>query len=241
MRRILLLCIGFLFSGILAIHAQMGTILIDFGNVFSPAPWNNLADPVAGRIDNLINAAGQPTSASILVYDPFNNINTAGTTSPSPSIGFPPSATGDSFYGNTGLFAGQIQPTGGVELSQLIPDKPYTITIFASRIGADNRETQYLLEGAETETIFLNPSNNSDRVATATLFPAADSTIRITASPGPNNTNPTGFFHLPHPAYGHPPTAGCEHHCRPGPEHHPGAQPRPLRHHYQHAVKRCGQ
>lgn len=175
---------------------ELDTLLIDFGTVLSPSPWNNITDPAAGRVDNLINTAGRPSGRAIAVFDAFNNVNTAGTQSPSPSIGFPSSASGDSFYGNTSLFAGQVQPTGGVELSQLIPDKPYTISIFASRIGTDNRETQYVLEGLTTETVFLNPSNNTDMVAVATLFPSADSIIRIIASPGPNNNNLTGFFHL---------------------------------------------
>ncbi|MCB0636093.1 MAG: hypothetical protein KDC54_05725, partial [Lewinella sp.] len=177
--------------------AQMDTILIDFGNNFSPAPWNNVSVAASGGIDDLVNSAGFPTGRSIAVFDPFNNINTGGTMSPDPAIGFPATATGDSFFGNVTDFGGQIQPTGGVELDNLLPEKAYTITIFASRDNApDNREAQYVLDGATSDTVYLNASNNTDMVVTATLFPAADSTIRITASPGPNNDNGSGFYYL---------------------------------------------
>jgi len=175
---------------------ELDTLLIDFGPVLSPSPWNNLTNPVDGRIDNIINTAGRPSGRGIEVFDAFNNVNTAGTQTPSPAIGFPASASGDSFYGNTGPFAGQVQPTGGVALFNLLPEKPYTITIFASRIGADMREASYLIEGAASETLTLNASSNTDMVVTATIYPAADSTIRITASPGPNNNTSLGFYHL---------------------------------------------
>ncbi|MBX2926421.1 MAG: SGNH/GDSL hydrolase family protein [Saprospiraceae bacterium] len=172
------------------------TLLIDFGPQLSPAPWNNVTDPAEGRVNNLVNKSGALSGKGVAVFDAFNNVNTAGTTSPSPSIGFPASATGDSFYGNTGLFAGQVQPTGGVELFNLDPSKPHTVAIFASRVGGDMREAQYLIEGLSTETVLLNASSNTDMVAVATLLPDADGIIRITASPGPNNNTASGFFHL---------------------------------------------
>ncbi len=175
---------------------ELDTLLIDFGPKLSPSPWNNVTDPAAGRVNNLVNTAGRPSGKGIAVFDPFNSVNTAGTPSPSLALGFPPSATEDSFYGNTGLFAGQVQPTGGVELFGLDPAKPFTLDIFASRIGTDVREAQYLIEGLETSTVLLNASSNTSMLATATVHPAADSTIRITASPGPNNNTPAGFFHL---------------------------------------------
>lgn len=175
---------------------EMDTLLIDFGPVLSPSPWNNLTNPVDGRIDNIINTAGRPSGRGIEVFDAFNNVNTAGTQSPSPTIGIPASASGDSFYGNTGQFAGQVQPTGGVSLFNLLPEKAYTIAIFASRIGTDIREASYQIAGAALDTLTLNASSNTDMVVTATVYPAADSTIRITASPGPGNNTPLGFYHL---------------------------------------------
>ncbi len=176
--------------------AQMDTLLIDFGTVLSSSPWNNITDPVAGRVNNLINTIGRPSGRGIAVFDAFTGVNAQGTTSPSPALGFPGSATGDSFYGNTGFFAGQVQPTGGVELFSLDPAKPYDITLFASRMGTDIRQAKYVLQGLTADTLLLNASANTDMIARTVLRPAADSTIRITVSPGPNNNSPLGFFHL---------------------------------------------
>jgi lysophospholipase L1-like esterase len=174
----------------------LDTVLVDFGNNLSPAPWNNVADPVAGEIATLSNENGLLTGYGIRVFDPFNNINTAGTVTPNPAIGFPATATADSFFGNVTEFGGQTQPTGGVELYNLNTEKEYELVIFASRAATDNRETQYLLEGLTTDTIYLNTASNSDSVAIARILPAADGSIRITASPGPNNNNPSGFYYL---------------------------------------------
>ena len=174
----------------------LDTLLIDFGNNISPAPWNNVGDPVAGHINDLVNSAGFSSGRGIVVFDPFNNINTNGTQSPDPAIGFPPTATGDSFFGNIATFGGQEQPTGGVELFNLVADKLYTISIFASRDATDNRETQYVVEGLTTDTLYLDAAANASEVAITSLQPAADGTIRVTASPGPNNNNASGFYYL---------------------------------------------
>ena len=172
------------------------TLLIDFGNVISPAPWNNIADPVAAQIDDLTNAAGFASGYGLRIFDPFNNINTAGTQAPDPAIGFPATATGDSFFGSITEFGGQTQPSGGLELTRLRPEKTYTFQIFASRTATDNREAQYVIEGATTDTVYLDAASNTSMVATVVMQPGMDSLIRITASPGPNNTNSAGFYYL---------------------------------------------
>jgi lysophospholipase L1-like esterase len=187
----------FLLLGVLSASAQQDTILIDFGNQLSPAPWNNLADPAAGRIDNLLNTAGTLTGKSIVVYDPFNNINTNGATAPDPALGFPPTATSDSFFGNIAPFGGQSQPTGGVELTGLKPESEHVFTVFASRMAvSDNREARYTFQGLSVEVADLDASNNSDQTVTVALFPDSSGVIRIEAAPGPNNDNSTGFFYL---------------------------------------------
>ncbi|MEZ4983686.1 MAG: hypothetical protein R2795_01395 [Saprospiraceae bacterium] len=159
------------------------TVFIDFGNNVSPLPWNNLADPVAGEIPALYNQSSLLTSYGIVVFDAFNNINTGGVATPDPSIGFPATATSDSFFGNVGDFGGQSQPTGGVDLVNLDPGQTYSFTIFASRGNVtDNREAQYILEGATTDTVYLDAANNGSMVATITLAPDAEGRIRMTAA-----------------------------------------------------------
>ncbi|THH41171.1 GDSL-type esterase/lipase family protein [Neolewinella litorea] len=173
------------------------SLLIDFGTVPSALPWNNLPDFAGGSIASLTNSRSLPTSYSISVTDAFTGVNTAGTQDADPELGLPASATGDSFFGNTGEFGGSTEPTGAVTLSGLRTDKEYTLTIFASRNGAnDNREAAYVLEGESTETVYLDAANNESGVVRITQVPAADGTIRLQAGPGPNNDNPTGFYYL---------------------------------------------
>ena len=179
-----------------SISAQNDTILIDFGNTPTPGVWNNISNPVDGQINNMINTSGMSSGKNILVFDAFNNINTNGTQNPDPSLGFPATATGDSFFGNVAEFGGQVQLTGGVELSGLNPEKIYSISVFASREASDNRETQYLFEGLSSETLYLQTASNSSEVVTSTLQPTAEGVIRVTASTGPNNNNASGFYYL---------------------------------------------
>ncbi|MBB4077560.1 lysophospholipase L1-like esterase [Lewinella aquimaris] len=173
------------------------TVLVDFGgSSLSAAPWNNVTDPQEGSIADLLNSSGFQSGFGISVFDPFNGINTAGTVNPDPALDFPGSATGDSFFGNVTEFSGQIQPTGGVELTGLDPEVEYTMELFASRNASDNRETTYALAGATNDTVYLDAASNTDEVATVTLRPDAEGKIQITASTGPNNTNSAGFYYL---------------------------------------------
>ncbi|MEZ4983685.1 MAG: SGNH/GDSL hydrolase family protein [Saprospiraceae bacterium] len=174
----------------------LDTLLVDFGNNLSPAPWINITDPVAGQVALMTNENGAQTPYGIRIFDAFNNINTAGTVTPDPTIDFPATATGDSFFGNITEFGGQVQPTGGVELYNMNTEKEYTLVLFASRTATDNREAQYVVEGAVVDTLYLDAASNTDSLVMTTLLPAADGTIRVTASPGPNNTNGSGFYYL---------------------------------------------
>lgn len=176
--------------------AQKDTILIDMGSVVSPLPWNNITNVTNGQVANLINSQGHSTGVSISVNDAFNTINTTGTQNPDTTLGFPPSATGDSFFGNTVLFNNKIEPTGGFIINNLKPLKQYTLTICASRVASDNRETRYIVTGLSTDTLYINPSSSTAITITDSLYPAADSTIRIHVSPGPNNNNSSGFYYI---------------------------------------------
>ena len=172
------------------------TFLVDFGTELSSAPWNNVTEVEAGAMVPLMNQVGGMTTVSLMVVDDFNGVNVNGSATPDEALGFPATATGDSFYGNTVEFAGGTEPTGGVMLTGLDPRMGYTLRIFASRETEENREAMYVLEGIMTDTVYLNAGNNTGDVAMATVFPDRDSTIMLTASPGPNNVNSSGFYYL---------------------------------------------
>ncbi|NJB85685.1 lysophospholipase L1-like esterase [Lewinella marina] len=176
---------------------ELDTVLVDFGgSTLSPAPWNNITDPQAGAIADLQNSSGLQTGYGINIFDPFNNINTNGTQNPNPDLDFPATATGDSFFGNVTEFGGRTEPTAGVELTGLNPDKMYTLELFASRSASDNRETRFVIDGATRDTTLLDVASNADSVAVSTVQPQPDGTIQITIGPGPNNTNSSGFYYL---------------------------------------------
>ncbi|GLR18315.1 GDSL-type esterase/lipase family protein [Portibacter lacus] len=174
----------------------LDTILIDFGDTPSAAPWNNISDTRAGQIDDLILTSGFSSDRSIVIFDDFNGVNTAGTTTPDSALGIPVTASGDSFYGNVAVFNGVEQPTAGLRLSNFDFTKPVEINIFASRNASDNRETQYVVQGSTSDTLLLDAASNTDQLAIATVLPKEDGTIDILVSTGPNNTNGSGFYYL---------------------------------------------
>jgi len=179
-----------------SLEPNIDTILVDFGDDFSPAPWNNVSDPNVGVIEDLLLSNGYSSNRGIAVTDSFNNINRAGTMEPDSALGMPPTATGDSFFGNVAVFGGQVQPTGAVMLSGFDPSIEVTIEIFASRTASDNRETEYKLTGATQDSVYLNISSNTGTTVTSTLFPDADGNILIEVGPGPNNDNSSQFYYL---------------------------------------------
>lgn len=187
----------FFFSFMVA-YAQTDTILIDFGSnaVTSDIPYNNWTQPSAGGINNLSNQNGFPSNIGFTIFDSFNGVNDAGTNMPNPILGIDSTASSDSFYGNTIEFGGSIEPTAGVELNNLNVDKSYNLSLFASRIATDNRQTQYIVEGETMDTFLLQVSSNVDEIITADLFPDSDGTIKIYISPGPENNNPFNFYYL---------------------------------------------
>lgn len=188
--------IVFFFLGLFTINAQTTSILIDFGGSSSATPWNNVSNASSGSLNNLTNSFGISTNIAIQVVDSFNGVNSSGTQSADPSLNIPGSASGDSFFGNTVLFSGQIQPTGGIQLSNLDTSKLYTLKIFASRLTSDNRETKYVVSGAVTDSAYLDVTNNTDSIVVISTKPKVNGTIDLVASPGPNNNNSNGFFYL---------------------------------------------
>lgn len=174
------------------------TINIDFGTTISTGNWNNLNTATQDTILNLINTQSQNTGISVWIHDAFTGVNTAGTTTPDASLKMPASATSDSFFGSEGAHNGVIEATGGITLSGLNRNSKYSFTFFASRAGVtDNRETQYKVSGKTDQTTTLNPANNTANTATITdVFPAANGTIIITVSPGPNNNNSLKYYFL---------------------------------------------
>ncbi len=172
------------------------TISLDFGTLLSPGPWINVENFTDGVMEDLVTVSGVNSGYGFRITDAFNGVNTAGTTAANPELGIPPTVSGDSFFGNTVLFGGKIEETGGFELYNLDKEKEYTMSIFASRVATDNREAKYEISGNNTQILYLDASSNTENVVFATLKPDENGIISITASPGPNNNNASGFYYL---------------------------------------------
>lgn len=193
---LLLAALGFFVLPLGAQNNGFDTIFVDFGSKLSPRPWHNMTNAVEGRLSNVTTGSGEITGIDIRVFDPFNKINTNGADLPDPRLGFPATATEDSFFGNVGVFDGKSEPSGGIVISGLNTKKRYTFTLFASRKANDNRETRYIIRGQKADTLYLNTASNVDKSVTGRMTPASDGTIRIVASPGPRNDNNLKYYYL---------------------------------------------
>lgn len=191
------LIIFFSFLSVIGFAQEAVSIKIDFGNSLSDLPWNNLQNPSNGTLTNLIDNRGITTEVSISVTDAFNGINNSGTTAADASLELPATASGDSFFGNLIEFSGAIEPTGAVAISNLEVSKEYEVSVFASRLASDNRETEYIIEGLTKDTAYLQVADNQlIKINFPAILPAQDGTINIRCTAGPNNNNANNFYYL---------------------------------------------
>ncbi len=182
---------------LLSAKAQNDTILVNFGDTDPQGMWNTLSDAIEGNLSNLKNSKGEQTNIAVEIFDRFNGINQGGTKSPDPSTGFPSYATANSFFGSSSPWSGITEPTGGIKITGVDNNKEYTIVCISSRIGVtDNREVQIVVFGATSDTLYLDGAMNTSKIVSAKCNPFIAGYIKVTASPGPNNTNPTGFYYL---------------------------------------------
>jgi len=175
-------------------------ILIDFGNIATASPWNNVASVSStGRIE-LFDNKGNATGIHIQVSDAFGGINQTGESVTTTIWDMPSSVSKDSFWGNTGAtFEGKNETTGGFTVSSLNKAMKYNLTFFSTRAGvSDKRETQFTVTGGtNSNTVCLEPSlNKANTVDVDNVDPNKDGRVIISVTSGPNNNNVNGFFYV---------------------------------------------
>lgn len=189
--------------------AQAQTYLLDFGGTVTttrgPAPndpdryWNNVNNTLgatpAGVLAGLVDARNLASGINLVIVSPFNDVNDNGTQF---AMVYPGNATRDSLYGNTELFNGKANIFPKIKLTGLDAATKYSFTFYASRLGvSDNRETEYTVVGASTQTAVLNIAGNEEMTATVTdLSPDASGEISIALAPSANNNNANHFTYL---------------------------------------------
>jgi len=186
-----------------------GTFLFDFGASttpvgFGPAPndpanyWNNVSDVGVtsnGQLPNLVTVQNAPTPLGLVMLSRFNGVNEAGT---AVSTLYPINGTRDSLFGNTEPFNNLSNIFPSFKLTGLDTQSVVHFSFYASRTGvADNRETGYNVQGANTGSNYLNVANNIDTTTTVTdIIPDANGEITISLLPTENNNNANHFTYL---------------------------------------------
>lgn len=156
--------------------------------------WNAVnATNTTASVANFIDSNGVASTYTAAITAPFVAANDSGTQNPSPSIGFPSTATRDAFYVQNGATNSATFTFSNLNLTNY-----YSFSIFASRDGVtDNRETLYTITGSTTGTATLNPSSNSSNLANVNNIQAKpDGTITLTITKGSNNVNGSGFAYI---------------------------------------------
>lgn len=188
--------------------ASAAIINVDFGDPAQQTNltgWNNITSNTSGgsSLANTVDSTGASTGISMTLTDPFwpgSNQNGPTTTTGAAAAIFPGQATRDNLFGSVAAFSGFTEPTGGYTISGLDPSgaTTYNFTFFGSRTSVtDNRETAYMLDGSNSQTAYLNTSNNTSNVATITgMIPDAGGNIVLTVGPGPNNNNASRFYYI---------------------------------------------
>lgn len=165
-------------------------VYIDFGKLDAGKPFYFFAD--ASNISRLgiKDEKDNDTGWSMSITDGFNNRNESGT--PTNTLNLPVEAAKDAFWG------GENNPTSGFTIYGLNREQKYQFVFYASRDKVtDNRETQYLVKGSNEASALLDASNNTSKVAVVkSISPAADGTVDISLSAGPNNNNPKKYYFI---------------------------------------------
>jgi hypothetical protein len=188
----------------LGVSAQANTLLFDFGEITTPTGgnYNNVTQnqlPIFNALDTT--GAGTGIGLTTSGFNPGSNTN--GTQTPGGTAGatFDAAATRDNLFGHTVNFNQPAPlPLATLSLSGLDGSglTTYDFVFFGSRLGVtDNRETQYVVTGANNATGYLDTSGNTDNVAVVSgIIPNALGQVSIAVSPGPNNNNSSGFYYL---------------------------------------------
>lgn len=171
-------------------------VALDLGPIAAPAPWNSLADPVTGRLEQLLDGRGRATSISVEVVDAFHDVNVYGWDALDPELGIPRAAGRDGFWGNGRAYKGKVEEKGALQWQGLDPSKLYKLEVFASRRAQDARTGVYRLMGAGADSAILNPSDNVSRAITLQARPtqAGELMLEVSAADSLNESAQQAFY-----------------------------------------------
>ncbi len=212
--KVKLLGILFLMVVISNVNADNGnpdTVCIDFGYAIlsnnygsedyrsDTSTWTNVTEPKSDSVYQLINLSKDTTDITLTITDDFYNRSNRGLSTGLYDLnadGIPTMAVRDYFYGNVGGTY-QKNPVGEIKLDNLDAQTIYTIELLSSNSSSKdiNYETQFVVIGSVFDTLRIDSKNNITLLSTS-MTTAADGTITISVTAGPNNTSDTKTFYL---------------------------------------------
>ena len=164
-----------------------------------PPGWNNLGlhhNFLAGLKD----ADGKDPSIFIFSNAEFSGEAYNGPTETSTTMDMPNAVSITQLYGySEGNISGVPQKLKAViQFHHLNKTLAYDFSFFASQKDVtDNRETQFMLAGADTLVTTIDASDNQNGVVSLYgMRTDDDGAITLTVSAGPNNNNPYRFYQL---------------------------------------------
>ena len=176
------------------------TIYIDptSGGGYIGSGWNGISFLAKDASLSLTTSNDLASGIQATVITELAGANSNGSTSPSGDAAEFAPAGGDSVYGCDVTFSGNLAPEGIVLFSGLNTNVAYHFTMYASRMGVtDNREAEYTLSGAETNSVVLNAAANSSQVVVVSnVYSDAEGKIEFKVAGGPGNNNSYGFYYL---------------------------------------------
>lgn len=179
--------------------SDINIINIDLGGKKDEGVWNVLTLSTEGRrINDLLLTSGCYSGVSTVVKDGFTNINSAGTSIPDTLLSIPSTVSVDNFVGESFISEITKDNMDGFIVSGLEKDSNYYFSFFGSVMNnSSNLETRYCVVGSSKDTVYLDVSNNSNKIAsTKAIKPSFDGTIRIEVDAGPMNNSVNGSYYL---------------------------------------------
>lgn len=178
------------------------TILIDACPNPTGSPvylgWNYRTFNAIGSLA-LVLTNDYPTPITCQVVTRMNGTSSSSAAAPVGDAAIFTKALANNVFGN-------INPWGTssysnefceVRFSGLSRNQSYTFTFYASRTGATGRHTRYIVTGVDSASADLEPGNNDSQVAVISgVRPAADGTVDLRITAGPNNTSNEKFYHI---------------------------------------------
>lgn len=163
-------------------------IFIDFGPDMTLGAYNNFRSPGDMKLSSLKDEAGADSKFAIEVSKQFQGTLSRGLQN---ILGIPVTASQDMFFSDGKNFA-----ESELLLTNLNREQKYTLVFYGS-INDHGTQTEYLVQGKNQGTGYLDNDNNLGRwVVIEDIEPAEDATISITLKPGPDNIHNSRFYGL---------------------------------------------